>query len=470
MKTDATVVIIGAGLTGICASYYLSKNKIQHIVLEKNDDVGGIWSSLNWPGIRCDTDIIKYSFSFKPFLSDTCLVSGEAISNYLLNVSKEFGCYDKTHFGVEVVKAVFNSKENLWHVHTNKGIFKAKFLLNANGYFLDEPYVPEFTGSGNFKGEIRHLFHMDKQTNLENRKVVLVGSGASAISAAPAICKICKSITLLQRSPSYIYEDDNRPGLFVRTAQNLYKTGFEFPVRLINYLLQFKDDLIFVLFRKTPWAAKMIFRHHWKNVVDDKTYKEILTPSYGPWEQRIPVSIGLKEIIKNKKLNVVTGKIKKFTESGIALDDGRFIESDFCILATGFDLAFFKFDVFIDEQRVDTADINFYKSMMMGGIPNYFQPFGPPHSSFTRRVEVISRLIVKIILYMQKHDLDKVLVERRMIEKKPRITPNYVMRSLAELPVMYGTTELPSIDNLFYYSFRKKNYIFSGKLSPVKST
>jgi monooxygenase len=460
--TETNVIIVGAGLTGIGASYYLAKNNIDHVLLEKSDTTGGVWSHQKWPGIRCDTDIIKYSYSFKPLLSEHCLVPGKTISNYLDDVSQEFGIRDRTVFGITVERAEFRSRENRWYVHTNKGVYCSRFLINANGYFLDAPHVPSFAGTDTFKGELLHLFHVDEHTSLKDRNIVLVGSGASAITAAPALCEHAASVTLLQRSPSYIYEEDNQIGPFVNLAQKFYRAGVRFPVQLVTYFMQLKDDLIFVMFRKLPWTGKLIFERHWKDTVDTDTYRTHFTPAYGPWEQRIPMAIGLKNAIRSGKLNIVTGEIDRFTESGIRLKNGASLKTDLCILATGFDLSFFKFDVLIDGEPVNTTDINFYKGMMMGGIPNYFQPFVAPHSSFTRRVEVVSRLVVKIIRYMQRHKLGAVCIKRKKVVKTPRITPNYVMRNLDQLPAIYGTFELPSIDSLLFFHFRKSNYTFSG--------
>lgn len=469
MRDDRTsVIIIGAGITGIAASYYLSKNNIEHLILEKREEVGGIWSSQNWPGIRCDSDIIKYSYTFKPFLSKQCLVSGETISNYLNATSKDFKIIEKISFGVKVEKAAFNSKENIWHVHTNKGCFKSKFLINANGYFADTPHIPIFPGTENFKGEITHMVHLDKKTNIKNKRIVLVGSGASAICAAPELCSNSLSMTLLQRSPSYIYEDNNKIGVFVDMAQKLYEIGWTYPMKVVSYFLQLKDDLIFVVFRKFPWIGKLFFKYHWKYAIDQKTFEESFQPTYNPWEQRIPVSLGLKEAIRNKKLRIVTGQIKSFTESGIKLEDGRHIESNFCILATGFNLTYFKFDLLLDNKRIDTHGINCYKGMMMGGIPNYFQPVGASHTSWTRRIEVVSKLIAKIISHMQKHNLDTVTIDRKRVKQNPRITPNYVKRNISKLPASYGTLELPSIDNFLFFSFRKSNFKFSRSTEPSK--
>ena len=461
-KTETTVIIVGAGLAGICASYYLSKNDIPHLILEKSSIAGGIWSSLSWPGIRCDTEILNYSYSFNPYLSDYSLVSGREISDYLKTTADDFGITGKTIFDTRVKSADFSTTEQKWNIQTSRGEFQAQFLLNANGYFSDKPHVPEFKGSDKFKGEITHLFGVTRKTVIKGKSIVLVGSGASAISTAPALADASLSLTLLQRSPSYIYEDSNSPGLFTNLAQALYRAGFKSPVKVVNLFLQWKSDLVFVVFRKIPWLGKLFFRYHWKDAVDHKTYDKHFCPRYNPWEQRIPVATGFKQLIREKKIHLETGHIEKFTADGVLLKNGRFIASNLCILATGFNLKFFRFDISIEGQSVDTPGINFYKGMMMGGIPNYFQPFGPPHTSFTRRVETISKHIVKIILHMRKQNLDTVSIVRKQVEKIPRITPNYIMRDLPALPAFYGTMELPSIDNLFFYRFRARDYIFSS--------
>ena len=461
-KFEETVVIVGAGLAGICASYYLSKNDIPHLILEKSTKAGGIWSSLSWPGIRCDTEILNYSYSFNPFLSEHNVVPGNEISAYLKATADRFGITGKIHFDTRVTGAEFSTVTNSWTVQTSHGSFKSKFLINANGYFSDQPHVPEFSGSDIFKGDITHLFELGRDTDLKGKSIVLVGSGASAISAAPALASGSASLTILQRSPSYIFEDNNRPGLFVNMAQILYRAGFQLPVKVVNYFLQLKYDLVFVVFRKLPWIGKLFFRQHWRGTVDRETYNEHFCPHYNPWEQRIPVAIGLKRLIEDRKLDFVTGNIREFTETGVLLDDGRFVESDLCILATGFNLNFFRFAISIDGHPLETRGINFYKGMMMGGIPNYFQPFGPPHTSFTRRIETVSRHIVKIMSHMRKHQLDRVSIARQPVDKVPRITPSYIMRNLEALPAFYGTLELPSIDNPFFYHFKPSDYLFSG--------
>ena len=456
------VIIIGAGLAGICAARYMADNGISYQILEKSDRVGGIWSALNWPGIRCDTEIMNYSYSFRPLLSQHNLVPGAAIAEYLGSTANELGISDNIHFNTRVISAEFSTREHCWRIQTSQGDFRADFLINTNGYFDDRPHVPEFPGQDAFAGEIKHLFDIDQKENFNGKSLVLVGSGASAISAAPALYERCKSLTLLQRSPSYIYEDDNRIGWFSDRAQRLYRAGVHFPIRIVNAFQQVKSDLIFVSFRQFPALGKWFFRHHWRDCVDRDNYRKHFEPLYNPWEQRIPVAIGFKALLGKPGFQLVTSEISCFTNGGVRLNNGQHIKTDVCVLATGFNLEFFRFKITVDGESIDTRGINFYKGMMMGGIPNYFQPFGPPHTSFTRRIETISGLIVKIIRHMQKHQLQQVSIARKTVPRRPRITPNYVLRNLTNLPAFYGTLELPSIDKLLFFHFRAKHYQFDG--------
>jgi monooxygenase len=458
--SDETVIVVGAGLAGICAACYLSKHGIPYLLLEKSDHSGGVWSALDWPGIRCDTEILNYSYSFNPLLSQQKLISGAEISCYLQATADQFHVTDNIRFNTVVIAANYSTADHRWHLRTSRGTFTTRHLINTNGYFDDRPYLPQITASATYSGEIRHLFDIDRNSNLADKSVVLIGSGASAISAAPALAARCRRLTLLQRSPSYIFEDENRAGWFSRLAQRLHRAGFHYPVKLVNWLQQCKSDLVFVGFRKLPRLGRWFFRQHWRNTVDRDSYREHFQPRYDPWEQRIPVALGFKRLLGETSFELVTGRLARFQPSGVLLADGRCIDADIFVFATGFNLNFFRFNVAIDGQPVDTHGINFYKGMMMGGLPNYFQPFGPPHTSFTRRVETISRLIVKIILYMQKQGFESVSIARQPVPQRPRITPGYVMRKLNELPAMHGSLELPSIDNLLFFRFRPADYRF----------
>src|SRR5258706_5739328 len=160
-KPHCAVIIIGAGITGIGAAYYFGAANSPYLMPERDSDLGGVWNTHKWHGARCDSDIIKYSFSFKPLLSDTCLLDSDRIQDYLRSVAGEFGIPRNIRFDTRVNKAVFDSRRNRWFVHTNRGIFTSQYLFNGNGYFADKPYVPSIPGKENFAGEIIHTCHLD---------------------------------------------------------------------------------------------------------------------------------------------------------------------------------------------------------------------------------------------------------------------------------------------------------------------
>jgi monooxygenase len=461
VNRETTVIVIGAGMTGIGAGYYLRANNVPYLVLEAKADLGGVWNSHRWHGARCDSDFIKYSFSFKPFLSAQCLHSRATIQGYLRAVAEEFSILENIRFGCRVRKAVFDPAARRWTVHTNQGTFVARFLLNGNGYFADEPHVPEFPGAEKFKGEIVHTAHLDGTRSFRDENVVVVGSGSTAVCCVPELAKVCKSLVWLQRSPSYIYEIDNRAGALISLCQSLYRRGWRAPVKWLRHYLQLRDDLIFVGFRRFPRLARWFFRRHWIGAVGEEALREHFSPRYNPWEQRIAVAIGLKEELRRGRVAVKTAAIERFTESGIVLASGETIACDACVLATGLNLRFFSFDLYIGEEKIALERINLYRGLMVGGIPNYFHPMGSWHSAWTQRLEPVVRYAVKVMAHMAKHGFGVVSVARKALPAAPGITPNYVLRCLSTMPRLHGTSNLPSIDNLFAARFDAAGFDFS---------
>ncbi|HET7365339.1 MAG TPA: NAD(P)/FAD-dependent oxidoreductase [Burkholderiales bacterium] len=461
------VIVIGAGMTGIAAGYYLRASKIPYTILEAKSDVGGVWASHRWHGARCDSDFIKYSFSFKPFLSERCLQGRSQIQTYLRGVAEEFDILPRIRFDTRVLKVAFDSREQRWSVHTSNGVLSAQFLINGNGYFADEPYVPAFEGAERFKGEIVHTSHLDERRTFAGKKVVLVGSGSTAICCAPELAAVSASLTLLQRSPSYIYEISNQAGPLIRLCQSLYQLGLRAPLKWLRHYLQLRDDLIFLGFRRFPRLARWFFRRHWAGAVDAQAMSEHFTPRYDPWEQRIAVAIGLKKKLRSGAITMKTAAIQRFTDSGILLSSGEHLDCDVCVLATGLNLRFFAFDVYRDNTKIALERINFYKGFMVGGIPNYFHPMGSWHSAWTQRAEPLLRSAIAVMKHMQRRGYGAVSVRRKeLAASKPGITPNYVMRSLATMPRFEGITAIPTIDNLFAARVDDGNYHFAAGSAP----
>ena len=457
---ETVAIIIGAGITGIGAAYYLGKSGIPYIVLEANDDVGGIWQTQRWHGARCDSDFVKYSFSFRPFVSQSCLHDRADIQRYLRDVTEEFGIVGHIRFGTRVASASFDSRRQAWVVETDRGTFTSRFLVNGNGYFSD-PHVPQFRDAHRFAGEIIHTFDLDASRRFDGKDVVLVGSGSTAICCAPELAKVSRSLTILQRSPSYIYEIDNRATPFMRFCQSLYGLGLDFPIKLLRGWLQARDDVIFVGFRAFPAIARWIFRRHWLDTVSDEELRRNFTPRYGPWEQRIPIAVGLKDAVRKGRVAIRTGEIERFTPSGVVLRNGERVKCEVCVLATGFELNFLKFDLRGDGERIEMAGLNFYKGIMLGGVPNYFQPVGVWHSAWTQRSETATRYAIRIVRYMERKGFRTVSIDRKKgVQYTPTITPNYIMRRLPRMPRLYGSYELPSVDNLLCYRFEPQAFRF----------
>jgi cation diffusion facilitator CzcD-associated flavoprotein CzcO len=270
------------------------------------------------------------------------------------------------------------------------------------------------------------------------------------------------SLTLVQRSPSYIYEISNRAGVLIRFCQALYRRGLRAPVAWLRRYLQFRDDVIFLGFRRFPRLARWFFRQHWAATVDEAALREHFSPRYNPWEQRIAVAIGLKEKLRAGAITLKTAAIERFSESAVVLSTGEHIDCDVCVLATGLNLRFFSFDLYVDGGKIALERINFYKGLLLGGIPNYFHPMGSWHSAWTQRAEPLLRAAVSIMAHMAQHRYGTVSVPRRELEAKPGITPNYVLRSLATLPRLEDTTDIPTIDNFLAGRFLRGKVRFAS--------
>lgn len=454
------VIVIGAGITGLGAGYHLATQRLSYVILEAGSDVGGVWATHRWHGARCDSEIIKYSFSFKPYLSRNCLQGSERIHAYLREVSDEFGLREHIRFGTRVLRATFDASRACWTVHTTNGTFTGQFLLNGNGYFA-EPHIPRFPDTERFRGEIMHSAHLESGRTFHDKDVVVVGSGSTAICCAPALAKVARSVRLLQRSPSYIYEISNVVGPVTRLCQTLYRLGFHVPLRVLRYGLQCKDDVVFVVFRRFPGFARWFFKRHWRHAVGEETLCRHFSPRYNPWEQRIPVAIGLKACLERKEITISTGEIERFTADGIVLKSGERIHCDVCVLATGYDLELLKFELYVGEQPVHMGEVNCYRRLMLGGVPNYFHPLGVWHSAWTQSSEILTRHALRVIRHMRCYGFRTVSVDREQVDEKLGITPSYVLRCRARLPKFHGTLELPSIDNLVSFRFDPAAFRFS---------
>jgi cation diffusion facilitator CzcD-associated flavoprotein CzcO len=460
------VIVIGAGISGIAAAYYLQKKRISYIILEQALDLGGTWRDLKFHGSRVDTENVEYCYSFNVILDEkNTNWSRIEVMNYLRSTANKLNIFSHIKFNKSVNKINFDSLKKKWFVSTSDGsTYCADFLYNCTGFSNTIPYIPEFNNKDDFQGEIIHSVNLDESQTFYDKKVVIVGSGATVISTVPSLVKVCKSLTIIQRSPSYIYETACEPDLIWRLVIKLEKLGFHPIIKNIYQLYRMIDDeIIFAILRKFQPLAKRFFRMQWEDVADKEFIDTHLTPRYNVLEQRITVATGLKELIRTKAIEFETGEILHFTKNAIVMKSQKIIPCDICILATGFDINFFRFPIEIDGTPVDTKQLNWYKGLMLGNIPNYFQAVGCFDCSWTQRIESAYNLSVQIIEYMSNKSLNTVKVPKRTDVKHTVVfTPNYFLRKKDDLPIIYSLTANPTYDYFFSFHFKYcKELIFS---------
>jgi monooxygenase len=447
-RTD--VVIVGAGVSGIAAAYYLRGQGIRYVVLEADDDIGGTWLRNTWHGARVDSEVVRYAFSFKLEIPAKELWDRREVFSYLKRTVREADIEPNIVLRTRVRKASFDSASNTWTVDTDRGAYEANFLVNCNGFGANVPHVPAFEGTRTFRGEIVHSRHLDDGRRFDDLHVVVVGSGATAISSAPSLSDVSKSLVILQRSPSYIYEVDNKLGLFARLCRALHDRGVPFAGAMLRLQSTIAGDIYFLLIRCFPKLGRAFFRRHWRDAATDADYAKFLTPRYAPYTQRIPKAVGLKERILARKITFRNGVIDHFKERSIVLQSGEELPCDVCILATGFKLDFFSFPLFRDGRQLDVRDVNWYKTFMMGSVPNYFHPSGCFHCSWTQRVEQLGRMMADVIAHMRRRGYGRVWVERKAVPFYAVFSPNFLMRE-KHLPRPYGLIELPTLDHILSF-------------------
>lgn len=465
-KIDKEVIVIGTGISGIAAAYYLQKKNIPYTILEQASDLGGTWRDLKSHGCRVDTENVEYCYSFNVILDEkNTNWKRIKVLNYLRNTVENLKIFSHIKFNKKVKKVNFDSLKKKWFVSTADGsTYCADFLYNCSGFSNTTPYIPEFKDKDAFQGDLIHSVNLNDSQTFYDKKVVIVGSGATMVSTVPSLAKVCKSLTIVQRSPSYIYETKGEPDLIWRSIIKLEKLGVHPKIKNLYQVYRMIDGrVISTILRKFPSLAKSFFRMQWEDVADKKFIDTHMTPRYNVLEQRITVSTGLKELIRTKGIEFETGEISHFTNNAIVMKSQRIIPCDVCILATGFDLNFFNFPIEIDGIPVDTKLLNWYKGLMLGNIPNYFHAIGCFDCSWTQRVESAYSLSTRIIEYMSNKSLNIIKVPKRTdIKRKLVFKPNYILRKVDEIPIIYGLTDNPVYDYFFSFHLKDcKEFVFS---------
>ena len=408
------VIVIGAGISGIAAGYNLKKscpNK-SFAILEGRESLGGTWDLFKYPGIRSDSDMHTLGYRFKPWIHDKSIADGPSILEYLNETVNENNLKKDILLNHKVKSANWNSDKSLWELEINNVDqlvnMTCDFLFLCGGYFsYSKPHMPFFINQEKFKGQIIHPQFWNDQLDYINKKVVVIGSGATAITLVPAIAEKAKHVVMLQRSPSYVV---SRPS---EDAINRFLRKF-LPIKFTYFLIRWKNILwqsyTFFLARKFPERIKKGILDLLKDELgSDFDIKKHFTPSYKPWDQRmclVPDS-DLFSAIKNNKASVVTDKVKQFESDGILLESGVKITTDIIITATGIELnSLNDINVTIDNVKVNAHERLTYKGMMLSGVPNFALSFGYVNASWTLRADLTCEYVCRLINLMDKKGVD----------------------------------------------------------------
>jgi len=431
MKQD--IIIIGAGLSGIGAACHLerkNKNK-KYLILEAREELGGTWSLFKYPGIRSDSDMYTFGYSFKTWDDDKSFADAPSILRYLNQASEEFNVKDKIVYHQKVISYNFDTKDNLWTLKVinpttqEESYYSSQFIFNASGYYnYDHGYTPEFKGLENFKGTFIHPQKWNTNLNYKDKKVVVIGSGATAVTIVPKIAEDVSKVTMLQRTPTYIAALPNKD----KIAKFL---KFILPSKIAHTLVRVKNILADMLFynlcRKFPKTMKkFILKGIKKELGNEFPLEPHFSPNYRPWDQRfclVPDGDFFKAI-KKGKADVITDSIDVFIENGILLKSGKIIEADIIISATGLKLLpFGGAKISLNNTPFDITKQFIYKGLMLSELPNFLVFAGYTNASWTLKSDLTSEYISRLLKYLDKNNYKSVYA--KVIEK-----------NLGELPLI----------------------------------
>jgi cation diffusion facilitator CzcD-associated flavoprotein CzcO len=441
------VLIVGAGLSGIGSACHLQDRLPgkSYAILEARGELGGTWDLFRYPGIRSDSDMHTLGYRFKPWTEERTIADGPSILEYVRRTAQERGIDRRIRFHHRVLAAAWSSEESRWAVEaertdTGEAVrLTCDFLWTCSGYYrYDEGYTPEFDGADRFEGRIVHPQHWPEDLEYAGKRVVVIGSGATAVTLVPAMAEKAAQVTMLQRSPTYIASLPGQDPIAKRLRRYLPPRAVYPIVRWKNVLLQ---TLTYQLSRRRPELVKKMIRGGVERSLPagydvDTHFK----PSYDPWDQRMCLvpDGDLFRAISKGDADVVTDRIATFTEKGLELESGRELEADVIVTATGLNLLFLGgVELSVDGEPVEVPTKMAYKGMMLSGVPNFAFTVGYTNASWTLKADLTSEYVCRLLAHMDAHGYSSCAPEPDpSITEQPLLsfTSGYVQRSLDRFP------------------------------------
>ncbi len=445
------MIIVGAGLSGIGTAWRLQKQcpGKTYTILEQRDGIGGTWDLFRYPGIRSDSDMHTLGYDFRPWTEAKAIADGPSIRKYVNDTAREAGIDKHIRFGHSVEKAEWSSETATWTVTaTHDGVAKrmtCSFLMMCAGYYrYDQGYRPEFPGEAAFKGTFVHPQHWPEDLDYAGKRVVIIGSGATAVTLVPEMAKTAGKVTMLQRSPTYVVSRPAEDWVANALRKVLPDKWAYSIVRWRNVLMQ---KYFFHQAQTKPEKTRAyLTKRAEKALGPDYPVDPHFTPKYDPWDQRlclIPDS-DLFEALKGGKAEVVTDQIETFTETGIKLKSGAELEADIVVTATGLDLQFMGgADLVVDGETVNLPEHMTYRGAMLSDAPNIFFVFGYLNASWTLRADLISDYACRMINYMDEKGYDIAVASPDGTEGEHRpwleFSSGYIQRANERLPKQGST-------------------------------
>ncbi|WP_280390589.1 flavin-containing monooxygenase [Nocardia brasiliensis] len=450
MTRHVDVLIIGAGLSGIGMACHLTREQTgrSYAILERRAAIGGTWDLFKYPGIRSDSDMYTFGYGFRPWNGTKVLADGPHIRQYVEDTAREYGVTEHIHFGRKVTTARWSSETETWTVEAldeQTGAvetFTSNFLAGCTGYYdYDNGYRPEFPGEADFGGQIVHPQHWPEDLDYRGKRVVVIGSGATAITLIPAMSGDAAHVTMLQRSPTYITTlPANDPvAVGMKLAKVPEKVAYRIG-RARNIALQRAS---FQLSRTNPAASRRVLLAAVRAQIGNKIDMRHFTPSYDPWDQRLCVvpNGDLFRVLRSGKASIVTDRIETFTENGIRLASGAELPADIVISATGLRVQMLGGATLeVDGEPVVTRDRVVYKGAMLSGVPNAIMVLGYTNASWTLKADLTAEYFCRTLNHMRDHGFTRV---EAIAEESDRssdsvmggaLTSGYIQRGDAVMP------------------------------------
>ncbi|MBM4382124.1 MAG: NAD(P)/FAD-dependent oxidoreductase [Deltaproteobacteria bacterium] len=442
------VLIVGAGLSGIGAAYHLQYKcpRRTYAILEGRDAIGGTWDLFRYPGIRSDSDMYTLGYKFKPWTNPKAIADGPSILAYVNETAREYGIDRRIRFGHWVKSASWSSETARWTVEAERGDrrevvrFTCNFLFMCSGYYdYEQGYTPEFAGREDFRGRVVHPQKWTEDIDFAGKRVVVIGSGATAVTLVPAMAETAAHVTMLQRSPTYMGSAPDED----RMANALRRW---LPERVAYAITRWRNIvgslLLFQFCKRWPERAKRFFlRMVEKELGAGFDVAKHFTPSYYPWDQRLCLvpNADLFKAMREGRASVVTDQIERFTANGIRLKSGEELPADLIVTATGLNLKFLGgMQVHVDGERIDPAEGMTYRGMMLRGVPNLAWAFGYTNASWTLRADLNCEYVCKLLNHMAEHGHEIARPELNDPEVQPEnwmnLTSGYVQRSIHLFP------------------------------------